>query len=136
MATQTFDNAFVEWNSTDLSSYVRSVTLSYEAETGDETAMGDDTRINLGGLKNWSVEVEFNQDYAGSAVDDTLFSDVGNTATIKIRPDAGAVASDNPEFSGTALLSSYPPVGGSVGDNPHTTTASFVSAGTLSRSTS
>lgn len=135
MATEILDDAFVEWNATDLSSYVRSVTLSYQAETGDETAMGDTTRINLGGLKNWSVEVEFNQDYAAGAVDATLFSDVGTTATIKIRPKSGAVASDNPEYSGTALLTDYSPVGGTVGD-VHTTSASFAPAGTLSRATS
>lgn len=138
MAEMILDNAFVEFDGTDLSSYVRSVTLSYEAETGDDTAMSDDTRSNLGGLKNWSVELEMNQDYSSSAVDDTLFSKVGSTGTIKIRPDAGSAASDNPEFSGDAVLTDYPPIGGSVGD-VHTTTASFVPGGaspTLTRSTS
>jgi len=100
--------------------------------------MGDDTRSNLGGLKNWSAEVEFNQDYSASAVDDTLFSKVGNSATLKIRKDAGAVSSTNPTYSGDAVLTDYPPIGGSVGD-VHTTTASFVPGGanpTLTRSTS
>lgn len=138
MATTILDNAFVEFDSVDLSSYVRSVTLSYEAETGDDTAMGDDTRSNLAGLKNWSAEVEFNQDYTSSAVDDTLFAKVGTSATLTIRPDAGTASSTNPEYSGDAVLTSYPPIGGSVGD-VHTTTASFVPGGsspTLTRSTS
>ena len=138
MATTVLDNAFVEFDSVDLSSYVRSVTLSYEAETGDDTAMGDETRSSLAGLKNWSVEVEFNQDYTSSAVDDTLFSKVGSSATLNIRPDAGNVSSTNPEYSASAVLTSYPPIGGSVGD-VHTTTASFVPGGsspTLTRSTS
>ena len=138
MATMILDNAFVEYDGTDLSSFVRSVTLSYEAETGDDTAMGNDTRSNLGGLKNWTAEVEFNQDYSASAVDATLFSKVGGSATIKIRPDAGSIAADNPEFSGTAVLSEYPPIGGSVGD-VHTTSATFIPGGsspTLTRSTS
>lgn len=138
MSTMVLNNAFFSFDGTDLSSYVRSVTLSYEAETGDDTAMGDDTRSNLAGLKNWSAEVEFNQDYAGSGVDDTLFSKMGTSATLTIRPKSTAVASDNPEFSGTGVLTSYPPLGGTVGD-VHTTSASFVPGGsspTLTRSTS
>jgi len=137
MATTILDNAFVEFDSVDLSSYVRSVTLSYEAETGDDTAMSDDTRSNLAGLKNWSVEVELNQDYTSSAVDDTLFSKVGTAATLTLRPDSGAASATNPEYSASAVLTSYPPLGGSVGD-VHTTTASFVPGGsspTLTRST-
>ena len=137
MATEVLKNAFVEFDSVDLSAFVRSVTLSYEAETQDDTAMGDDTRSNIGGLFSWSAEVEFNQDYSSGAVDDTLFGKVGSTATLKIRKDAGAVSSTNPTYSGDAVLTSYPPIGGSVGD-VHTTTASFSPGGsnpTLTRST-
>lgn len=138
MATEILDNAFVEYDGTDLSSYVKSVTLSYEVETGDDTAMGDDTRSSLGGLKNWSAEVEFNQDYDAGAVDATLFPKVGSSGTLTLRKDAGTASSTNPEYSGSAVLTSYPPLGGSVGD-VHTTTASFVPGGsspTLTRSTS
>jgi len=135
MATAILDNAFVEFDSNDLSSYVRSVTLTYEAESQDETAMGDDTRIAIGGLKNWSAEVELNQDFGSSALDSIVFSLVGTTGTLKIREDSGAVSTSNPEYSGTALLTSYPPFGNAVGDLA-TTSLSFTSAGTLSRSTS
>ena len=137
MATEILDNAFVEFDGTDLTSFVRSVTLSYEVETQDDTAMGDDTRSNIGGLKNWSAEVELNQDFTSGAVDDTLFSKVGATGTIKVRKDAGSVSTTNPTYSGDAVLTSYPPIGGSVGD-VHTTSASFVPGGaapTLTRST-
>jgi len=130
MSTEILKNAFVEFDGTDLSQFVRSVTLSYEAETQDDTAMGDDTRSNIGGLFNWSAEVEMNQDFSSSAVDDTLFSKVGSTGTIKIRKDAGTVSSTNPTYSGDALLTSYPPIGGSVGD-AHTTSASFVPGGAV-----
>ena len=135
MATQILDNAFVEFASNDLSAYVRSVTLNYEAETQDETAMGDDTRIMKGGLKNWSVEVELNQDFASSALDSIVFSLVGTTGTLKVRQDGGSASTSNPEYSGTALLTSYPPFGNSVGDLA-TTSLSFAPAGTLSRATS
>jgi hypothetical protein len=45
------------------------------------------------------------------------------------------VGADNPNFTGNGLISSYPPIGGSVGDLA-ATTVSIVAAGTLSRATS
>lgn len=137
MATEVLTDAFVEYDSVDLSAFVTAVTLNYEAEIRDDTAMGDDTRSNIGGLKNWSAEIEFNQDFAASAVDATLFSKVGNIATLSIRKSSGSVSATNPTYSGGALLASYPPFGNTVGDKM-TATASFVPGGasnTLSRAT-
>jgi hypothetical protein len=135
MAEQIFDNAFLSVEGTDLSDKIRSVTFSYSSETQDDTAMGDDTRSMVGGLKNWSVEVEFNQDFASGEVDATLFSKVGTKVALVLRPDAGTKSTTNPEFTGDAILTDYPPMGGSVGDQL-TASATFQAAGTLSRATS
>lgn len=139
MGTEVLTDAFVEFDGIDLSAFVTSVALSYESEAQDDTAMGDDTRSMLGGLKNWSAEIEFNQDFAAAALDDSLFSRVGNIATLTIRHDAtNAVSSTNPSFSGSALLSSYPPFGNSVGEKM-SSRATFLPGGdsnTLTRATS
>jgi|DEB0MinimDraft_4_1074332.scaffolds.fasta_scaffold12878_2 hypothetical protein len=135
MATFVLTDASVTINSVDLSDHVRSVTMSYEAESVDDTNMADTTRINTGGLLNYSVEVEFSQDFAANEVDATLFSLVGSTTTVIIKPTSSAVSSTNPSFSGTMLLTSYTPVTGTVGDLA-TATASFVPAGALTRATS
>lgn len=138
MTTEVLTDAFVEYDSVDLSAFVTSVALSYEAESQDDSAMGDDTRSNIGGLKNWSAEVEFNQDWAASGPDETLFSKVGLIATLTIRKSSGAASATNPEYSGGALLTSYPPFGNSVGDKA-AASASFVPGGssnTLTRATS
>lgn len=135
MATFVLTDASVTINSVDLSDHVRSVTMSYEAESVDDTNMADTTRINTGGLLNYGVEVEFSQDFAASEVDATLFSLVGSTTTVVIKPTSSAVSSTNPSFSGTMLLTSYTPVTGTVGDLA-TATASFVPAGALTRATS
>lgn len=134
MAEQVFTNAFLSIGGTDLSDHVRQVTLEYSAELQDITAMGDDTRNRLGGLKDWSISVEFNQDYAASEVDATLFSIVGASSAIVLRPDAGAVSATNPEFTGNAILESYQPMGGSVGD-AHVSPATLQGTGDLSRAT-
>lgn len=117
MANQVLVNAYVSVNAVDLSSHVRSVSLTYEAEMVDETMMGDGTRANKPGLKNWSLEIEFESDYAAAQVDATMFPLIGAAAfAIEIRPDAGAVGAANPKYTGTGVLESYTPVGGTVGD--------------------
>lgn len=136
MATRVLDDAYVEWDSTDLSDHVQSVTLNYAAEMLDDTAMGDDTRSNKGGLYEWSVDVEFYADEAASEVAATLFSDVGAAKTIIVRPDnSEGVGATNPNYTGTATLESFPPISGSVGDM-NMNSVTFQSAGTLSRATS
>lgn len=118
----------------DLSDHVRSITLNYNSEPQDITAMGDTTRNRIGGLLDWNISIEFNQDFAANEVDATLFSNVGSTVTFVGKPTSDAVSSTNPSFSGTALLSSYQPINGSVGD-VHTTTIQLEAAGTLTRAT-
>jgi hypothetical protein len=135
MAELVFTDAFVEINSVDLSDHVRQVTLNYSAELQDSTAMGDTTRERLGGLKDWSLTVEFNQDFAASEVDATLFSIVGTVFGVEVRATSSARSATNPGYNGNGILESYAPFGGGVGDllvAPVTIQA----AGTLSRSTS
>ncbi len=137
MTTEVLTDARVEYDSVDLSAFVTAVTLTYESEAQDDTAMGDLTRSNLGGLKNWAAEVEFNQDFAAGGPDATLFAKLGLIANLKIRKTTAAISATNPEYSGDALLTSYPPFGNTVGDKA-TTSASFVPGGasnTLARAT-
>jgi hypothetical protein len=118
MATMVYTDAFVSINSVDLSDHVKSVTLTYEAEVLDDTVMGTSgTRSAKPGLKNWTLEVNFLQDYAAASVDATLFPLVGAAAfPIKVRPVKGsAISSTNPEYQGNAILTSYPPLTGEVG---------------------
>ena len=136
MATFVYTDASVVVNSVDLSDHVKSCRLNYEAEMLDDTVMGDTTRSNIAGLLNWSIDVEFLQDFASAKVDATLFTLVGAAAfTVTVKPTSGSVSATNPSFSGSAVLESYPPMSGSVGDL-ETASATFRSAGTLTRATS
>lgn len=123
-------------NSVDLSDHIRSITITYGAEIQDKTASGDGTRTKLAGLIDWSVAIEFNQDYAADKVDATLFSLVGAAAfSVVFKPASGAVAATNPSFSGDALLESYIPIGGTVGD-AHVSPITLQGTDTLTRATS
>ena len=135
MATLVFTDGFVQINSVDLSDHVKSVVLDTGAETQDDTVMGDDTRSSAGGLSTWGVEVELLQDYAGSSVDATISPIISTVVPIEIRPTSSAASATNPKWTGNGLISSYNPVGGSVGDQAMAS-VSITAAGTLTRATS
>lgn len=129
-------DAYVSINSVNLSDRVRSVRINYQADIVDNTAMGATAHTRLPALRNWSAEVEFNQDYAASNVDATLFPLVGAAAfAVEFRPTSSAASPTNPKFTGNCLLESYAPMAGSVGELA-TTTVSLTGTGALNRGTS
>ena len=110
-------DAFVSINSVDLSANVETVTVNYGADTPEKTAMSESSKSRLPGLKDFSLDIQFRQDFAAALVDATLFPLVGAAAfPIEIRPTSAAVSASNPKFTGNALLGSYSPIGGTVGD--------------------
>lgn len=136
MAAFVLNNAYLSINTVDLSDHVRQIKVSYQAEMQDKTAMSNTTHARLAGLKDWSIDVEFNQDFAASKVDATLFSLVGAASfAIEIRPDSGTVSATNPKYTGNALLESYAPMGQKVGDVA-VANATLKADGTLTRATS
>ena len=117
MSKLVFKNAHVTLNAIDLSDHVESLTLNYGADVPEKTSMSENSKTRLPGLKDWSIEISFRQDFAASKVDATLFALVGAAAfAVILRPDAGAKAATNPEYTGNGLLSTYNPLAGSVGD--------------------
>ncbi len=134
MASFVLKDAEVFINAVELSDRVTAVTLNYEADLQEETAMGDFTRIRLAGLLDWSIDVTFKQDFAASEVDATLFPLIGAAAfTVTVMADKTAgVGATNPKYSGSAVLATYPPFGNAIGELA-TSTANFQAAGTLSR---
>lgn len=134
MASFAFIDARVEVNSVNLSTFCKAVTLNVSADELDDTAFGDTYRSKIGGLKDWSVNLEFNSDFAASAVDTTLWSLLGTTTNVKVRPTTSAIGSTNPEYSGSALVSQVNPFGNSVGDLA-SVSVQWPGAGTLSRAT-
>ena len=121
---------------TNLSNHVRAVTINYSAELQDKTAMGDASRNRIAGLKDFNVSLEFNQDFAASNVDATIFPMVGSTAKwVSIKPTSSTASATNPRYHGKVLLESYSPVAGSVGDLA-TVSITLQGDGDLTRSTS
>jgi hypothetical protein len=110
-------DASVTVNSVDLSDYVTSVTLNYEKDSVEVTAMGATGHKFTGGLQNISLDVTFNQDFAASQVAATLDALVGSTTTVVVKPTSAAVGATNPSYTiSDAFLAATQPVNGSVGD--------------------
>lgn len=117
MAVLVLKNAYVMVNEVDLSAYVKSVTVNYSAEIIEDTAMGATSKSRIAGLKDWSIEVEFMQDYAENKVDATLYPLIGAASfAIHVKPENTAISVTNPDFTGNAVLGEYTPVSGSVGE--------------------
>lgn len=116
MAGKVLKNAYVKINNVDLSDHVTQVTIKYAAEIHDKTAMGATARSRIAGLKDWSADIEFNQDFTAGEVDATLWSLVGAAPfVVEIRPDAGSASATNPSYTGVAVLPEYSPIDGQVG---------------------
>lgn len=115
MAKLVLTNAQVILNAVDLSTWVKQVTINYSAAEVDATTMGMSSIARLPGLKDWSMDFQFTQDYAAAAVDVTIFSIVGTVVTIDVKPVNGARSATNPSYTGSGLISSYSPMGQAVG---------------------
>jgi len=77
--------------STALASYLTQVELKASATDITTTAFGSSWVTRVAGLKEGSLTLTFNQDYAASTVDATLWPLLGSQATVVIKPTSSAV---------------------------------------------
>lgn len=121
MAVFVFTNASVKIAPTtggtevNLSSYVTSVSLTYEKDSVEITAMGDAGHRFTGGLQNISVSLELNNDQAAGSVLETLWSNVG-TGTTQLRISNTTTVGEQSFLIVNAFLAASTPVNGAVGE--------------------
>jgi len=102
--------------STALASYLTQVELKASANDITTTAFGSTWVTRVAGLKEGSLTLQFNQDYAVSTVDATLWPLLGSNATVVIKPTSSAVSSANPAYTAICLVTDLTPVSGQIGD--------------------
>lgn len=132
MASIVLTNVSVTVGGTDISAYVQSINLDYEAEPVKDNGMGSTTEINKGGIKKWGGTIQFKQDYDNNAVDGTVFDLIGTQGVFQGWPNSNTTGVNNPKYSGTVLFQGYAPLAGSHGELAKST-LKFLSAGNLSR---
>ena len=120
--------------STALSSYLTQVELKSMANDVTTTAFGSTWVTRVAGLKEGTVTLAFNQDYAAATVDATLWPLLGSNATVVIKPTSSAVGTSNPAYTAVCLVTDLTPVSGQIGDLA-TFSVTWPTNGTVSRAT-
>lgn len=106
-------------STTDWSDHLKQVTLSNKAAMQDFTTFGDGGfTTQKPGLKGADITLEFNQDFAASNVDATFGAAelAGTLLYFDFKPTNAARGSTNPSWVYACYVSTYTPIGNSVGD--------------------
>jgi len=119
----------------DFSASLAAVTLDISREQLETTAFGDAARTYIAGVQDGSVTLSFHQDFAASAVDETLHAALGTEVAIVVKPTSAAVGAGNPSYSFNALVTQITPFSSNVGDLA-TQDVTFPISGAVTRATS
>jgi hypothetical protein len=135
MARIVLTNASITFASTDVSSYVSSVTLSTSLDVVDTTSFGNTARTRVAGLADNQVTVEFFQDFGSGLLESIVYPTIGTSAAMVIKPVAGSTTATNPSYSFNALVSEWQPLSGAVGELS-TASVTWPISGAITKATS
>ena len=101
----------------DFSDLVTAATLNMAFEELEVTAMGDTARQYVKGLETATLTLSFLNDPASSEILDTLLSNFGTTAAVKMIQDSGSTVADgNKLYTFDILVNNLTPINGATGD--------------------
>lgn len=128
-------NASVTFASTDISSYVSSITLSTSLDIIDTTSFGNSSRTRVAGLADNQVTIEFFQDFASGALESIVYPTIGTSVAMVVKPVAGTTTATNPQYGFNALVSEWQPLSGAVGELS-TASTTWPISGAITKATS
>ena len=140
MARIVLTDAYVVFASTDISSYVTSVTLSSTLDVVETTAFKDTARTRVAGLRDNQITLEFNQDFASGALESLVYpsdatSKIGTAVAMEVRPTSGSASPTNPKYTFNALISEWQSLSGAVGELA-TVSVTWPISGAITKATS
>ncbi|HEV8569815.1 MAG TPA: hypothetical protein VGQ92_22470 [Actinoplanes sp.] len=114
----TLTDAFISINGVTLSDQGNHVTIEDMREEKDATAFGASNKVTAKGLGDGTITIGFFQNFAAGKVHATLQPLIGSQTpvTVEIRATSGARSATNPGIVMSALLFSYNPLDGDVGE--------------------
>jgi hypothetical protein len=121
-------------NGTNLSSYLTHAELKISANDVTTTSFGGSYVTRVAGLKEGSISLTFNQDFAGSAVDATIYPLIGTLGTVAITPTSTAVGPAHRAYTAAASMIDYSPFASNIGDLA-TFSVTWPTSGAISRAT-
>jgi len=118
MAKLTLTDAYVSVGGSDESDHVKSLTIQCDCDCPDATAMSESWSNALAGVLSFSLDIEFYADFADDDISEDIWTAYAakSTLAIIIKPTSDAVDADNPSFTSTCYVQSFPPLAGSHGD--------------------
>lgn len=117
MAKLVLTNPFISIAGNTVSDDFMSVAIDAGATAPESTTFGDAwSEFLAGGLKSWTMNGDRYQDFDAGEIDSILWPLLGTSVAIVFRPLVAARSANNPEFTGNAILTGLPIIGGSVGD--------------------
>ena len=117
MARLVLTNAYVLLGvSSDISDHVASITLSSSFDVVETTSFGDSAKKRVAGLVDNSITLELHQDYAASSIESIIYPLLGTAVAFEVRPVNTTVGATNPKYTGSALVTEWTPLNGSVGE--------------------
>ena len=102
-------------NSVDLTNHIDTVKLEEKFADVDTTAFGSLAKTRGAGLGDHAVTLNFQQDFANGAVEQTIYPLVGGLASVFIKPDIGTTSTTNPSYTFSALINDWAPLDGKIG---------------------
>jgi hypothetical protein len=110
-------NPTLSINSVDLSDQCTSAVINYVSEQLENTTFSNTSRSFTSGLYSNSVTVTLYQSYAASETEASIYSLVGTTTTLVLKPTSSAVGATNPSYTLTgSFLSAHTPINASLGE--------------------
>lgn len=134
MAKHVITNFYISVNAVDLSDHLKALSYTEGLNGVDAAAMSETQDYEMPGtIKISDITALFFNDYASAKVYATIHPLVVNRTTFNviIRPDSGAAAATNPQFTIACFVRSHPWLGGTRGD-AHMAQVVFAPAGAQS----
>ena len=135
MARLVLTNASVTFAGTDISAYAKSITITSSLDVVETTSFGSTAKTRVAGLADNSVAIEFNQDFASSALESVVYPTIGTSVAIVVKPVSGTTTTSNPQYSFNALISEWTPLNGAIGELA-TASVTWPISGAITKATS
>ena len=137
MAKFVVTSTSVTVNSVDVSASCARAELTLNASEVETTDFGSAGYVEvIGGLKSGTVSLDFHSDFGAGGVSETFADLIGTVIPIVLIAGNGTAASSTtPSYSFNALVTSFTPVSGAVGDLA-TFSVSFPTSGAVTVATS
>lgn len=138
MAVTVLWDAHVSLDAVNVSNRVKSVALPMSIAELDATLMGSETEIKEPGLKSFSAEITFLNDFSVGDLDEDIFAlwDGRTKFAIAIRKsDTDAIGTSNPEYQFTGFITAWNPTDGATVGELAGATLSLANTTVLTRAT-